>query len=115
MIATAILASIVALVFAALGLAKILAQPAMRERAAHLGFSTAAYRRIGVLESAAALGVALGPAVPVLGGLAGGGLLLLLAGAVTMHLRHRDTARAIAPAIVCAMLVTGYLVSLAGA
>ena len=60
----------VAVVFAALGAVKILALPPMRVRAAHLGFSVAAYRAIGTLEIAGAAGVVLGVAAPVIGGLA---------------------------------------------
>ena len=68
--------------FFALGSAKVLALAPMRARAAHLGFSTDAYRAIGALEIAGAAGVLLGLAVPPLGALAAVGLLLLLAGAV---------------------------------
>ena len=112
MILSIALASVVALVFAVLGVAKILAVPRMREMAAHAGFSVAAYRRIGVLEVAGAIGVALGPIVRLFGGLAGAGLLLLLAGALTTHARNHDTARAVIPAVVCTLLVAGYLAAL---
>ena len=43
-----------------LGAAKILAVPPMRAAAAHVGFSVAAYRRIGVLEVAGAVGLLVG-------------------------------------------------------
>jgi hypothetical protein len=111
---TIVLACIVALIFGALGTAKALALAPMRELAAKSGFSTAAYRRIGVLEVAGAAGVALGPAVRLLGGLAGAGLLLLLAGALATHVRNRDGARGLAPAVLCAALVSGYLAALFG-
>ena len=106
------LASVVALVFAVLGVAKILTVPRMREMAAHAGFSVAAYRRIGVLEVAGAIGVPLSPIVRLFGGLAGAGLLLLLAGALTTHVRNHDTARAVIPAVVCMLLVASYLAAL---
>ncbi|MFJ8021440.1 DoxX family protein [Streptomyces sp. NPDC096311] len=112
MIITVTLTCLIALIFAALGLAKVLALPKMRELAAEAGFSTAAYRRVGVLELAGAAGVALGPAVPLLGGLAGAGLVLLLVGAAVVHLRKGDPVGRIAPAVVCAALVVGYLVAL---
>jgi hypothetical protein len=57
-------------ILCALGFAKILAIAPMRARAAHVGFSVAAYKRIGVLE--------------------------------------------VAPAVVCALLVAGYLAALTG-
>ena len=87
------LAALVAVTFLALGAAKILALAPMRAPAAHAGFSVAAYRAIGALEVAGAVGVALGPVAPPLGALAGAGLLLLLAGAVVAHLRNGDGPR----------------------
>jgi DoxX-like family len=108
------LAALVAAIFTALGAAKILAVPPMRSRAAHAGFTVAAYRRIGVLEVAGAAGVLAGLIRPVLGGLASAGLLLLLAGAMVTHVRNHDGPREVAPAVVCVVLVAGYLVALAG-
>jgi hypothetical protein len=109
---TVTLAVLVTLIFVLLGAAKILALPRMRELATEAGFSVDAYRRIGVLELAGAIGVAVGTAVPPLGVLAAAGLLALLAGAIATHLRHRDGIREIAPALVCALLVAGYLAAL---
>lgn len=114
MILSIALACVIALIFAGLGVAKVLAVPATREMAAHAGFSVAAYRRIGVLEVAGAIGVALGPVVPLFGGLAGAGLLLLLAGALTTHARNHDAAGKLVPAMVCGLLVAGYLAVLFG-
>jgi len=110
-----VLAALVTVIFAALGTAKILALPPMRVLAARAGFTTTAYRGIGALEVAGAAGVALGPVVPLFGGLAGTGLLLLLAGALVTHLRKGDGPREIAPAVVSALLVAGYLAVLFGA
>jgi hypothetical protein len=101
-----------AALFVLVGAAKLLALAPMRERAAHAGFSVAAYRGIGALEVAGATGILLGLLMPVLGALAGAGLLLLLAGAVITHLRNRDGGRELLPAAVCAALVAGYLVAL---
>jgi len=108
------LAVLVAVIFTALGAAKILAVPPMQARAAHVGFSVAAYRRIGVLEVAGAVGVLAGLIRPLLGGLAGVGLLLLLAGAMVTHVRNHDGPREVAPAVVCVVLVAGYLAALLG-
>jgi uncharacterized membrane protein len=110
-----VVAAPVAVVFAALGAAKVLALPPMRVRASHLGFSVTAYRAIGTLEIAGAAGIVVGVAAPVLGGAAGAGLLLLLAGALVAHLRNGDSARHVAPAVVAALLVAAYLVVLSGA
>ena len=57
----------------------------------------------------------LGPIAPPLGVLAGAGLLLLLAGALVTHLRNGDGVRKYAPAVICALLVVGYLAALLGA
>ena len=109
------LAALVTLIFALLGTAKIMALPPMRELAAEVGFSVDAYRSIGVLEVAGAVGVALGLAVPLLGRVAAAGLLLLLAGALVTHVRQGHGLRKYAPVIVCGVLVAGYLAALNGA
>lgn len=107
-----LLSVLVAALFLALGAAKLLALAPMRKLAADAGFSVQAYRGIGVLEVAGAAGILLGLVVPVLGGLAGTGLLLLLAGALITHVRNRDGLRELAPAVVCALLVGAYLLVL---
>ena len=107
-----VLAVLVAVFFFLSGTASVLALAPMRERAAHTGFSVTAYRGIGALQIAGAAGVLLGLAVPVLGALAGTGLLLLLVGAVITHVRVHDRGRDLVPAIVCAVPVAGYLVAL---
>ncbi|MGW6929389.1 DoxX family protein [Lentzea sp. NPDC054927] len=109
---TIALAVLVAVIFAGLGTAKVLALPVARELATHSGFSVPAYRGIGALELAGAAGVLAGLAVPLLGGLAAAGLLLLLAGALITHVRNKDNLPQSAPAVVCALLVIGYLVVL---
>jgi hypothetical protein len=109
-----VLAALIAAIFTALGAAKVLAVPPMQTRAAHAGLSVAAYRRIGLLEVAGAAGVLIGLIRPLLGGMASVGLLLLLAGAVVTHLRNHDGPREVAPAVVCAVLVSGYLAALIG-
>ncbi|GAA3135453.1 DoxX family protein [Streptomyces echinatus] len=114
MILTTSLTSLIALIFALLGAAKILALGPMPDLAAHAGFTTAAYRVIGALELAGAIGVALGPVVRLCGGLAGMGLLMLLAGAVTTHARKGDGLPKLIPAVACAALVAWYLVLLPG-
>jgi hypothetical protein len=111
-VASAVLAVLLALVFIGAGGAKVLALEPMRERAAEVGFSTSAYRRIGLLEVAGAIGLLLGWAVPLIGGLAGIGLLLLLGGAVVTHVRAGDSPKKLAPAVVCGVLVAAYLVAL---
>ncbi|WP_200208004.1 DoxX family protein [Micromonospora coerulea] len=109
-LASAILAVLLALIFSALGTAKILAVQPMRALAAEAGFSVPAYRRIGLLEVAAVIGLLISLFKPLIGVLAGAGLLLLLGGAVVVHLRKGDGPRKYAPAVVCGLLVATYLV-----
>jgi hypothetical protein len=106
---TTILAALLIVAFAALGSAKVAAVPAMRARAEHVGFSVTAYRRIGLLEVLAVVGLLVGAFVPVIGALAAAGLLLLLGGAILAHLRNRDGIREIAPAVVLGLVALGYL------
>jgi uncharacterized membrane protein YphA (DoxX/SURF4 family) len=105
----------VAAAFVALGTAKLLAVPSMRARAAHVGFSVTAYRRIGALELTGAAGLVLGVAVPPLRAAASVGLLVLLLGAVTAHLRAGDSAKGAAPAVVLAVLLAILLALTIGA
>jgi hypothetical protein len=62
-----------------------------------------------MLEVAGAIGLLVGFVQPVIGVLAGAGLLLLLGGAVVTHLRKGDGPRKFAPAVACALLVATYL------
>jgi hypothetical protein len=114
-LAPAVLAVLLALIFLTLGTAKVVAVQPMRVRAAEVGFSTTAYRRIGLLEVTGAIGLLLGAVAPLIGALAGAGLLVLLGGAVVTHLRHGDGPRKFAPAVVCGLLVAAYLVALIAA
>jgi len=104
-----VLAAVLAAGFVAIGAAKVLALPAMRERAAQFGFTVAGYRRIGILEWAGAAGVLIGLVAPVIGLLAAFGLLLLLAGALTAHARHHDGLREAVPALVFGAVDAAYI------
>jgi hypothetical protein len=105
-----VLAGILVLAFGALGAAKVAAVPAMRSRARHVGFTVAAYRRIGALELLGAAGLLVGAALPLVGALAACGLLLLLGGAVLVHLRNGDGARELAPSLVLGVVALAFLV-----
>jgi hypothetical protein len=107
---TSILAGLLVVAFAALGSAKLAAVPAMRTRAEHVGFSVSAYRRIGSLEVLAVVGLLAGAFVPVIGALAAAGILLLLGGAVGVHLRNGDGVREIAPAVILGALSLTFLI-----
>ena len=86
----------------------------MRARAEHVGFSVAAYRRIGLLEVLAVVGLLVGAFVPVIGALAAAGLLMLLGGALVAHLRNGDGLREIAPALVLGLVTLSFLVLVVG-
>jgi hypothetical protein len=111
---TPILAGLLVIAFTALGSAKLAAVPAMRARAEHLGFSVAAYRRIGALEVLAVVGLLVGAFVPVIGGLTAAGLLMLLGGAFVVHLRNGDGVREIAPAVVMGLVTLTLLLLVLG-
>jgi len=114
MTATTILASVLVVAFAAAGAAKLAAAPAMRARAAHVGMSVAAYRRIGILEILGVLGLLVGALLPVIGALAAVGLLLLLGGAMIVHLRSGDGPRELLPALVLGLATLAFLILLIG-
>ena len=107
--ASAILAVLLAAEFLFLGTSKVLALAPMRRPAAEIGFSVAAYRRIGVLEAVGAAGLLIGLSEPLIGGLAAADLLLLLGGALLTHLRSGDGTRKFAPALISGLLVAAYL------
>jgi hypothetical protein len=115
-IASMVLAGLLAMGFIFLRTATVHAVAPIRAMAAHVGFSPGAYRVIGVLEIAGVAGLLIGLTVPLVGGLAGAGLFLLLTGALMTHLRNGDRVRRYAPAAaLCAVLVVVYLVALYGA
>ena len=111
---TPILAGLLVVAFAALGSAKLAAVPAMRTRAEHVGFSVSAYRRIGLLEVLAVVGLLVGAFVPLIGALAAAGLLMLLGGALVTHFRNGDGVREIAPALVLGLVTLTYLLLVLG-
>jgi len=102
-----------ALILVPLGMAKLLAVPDMRVRAAHHGIPVDRYRLIGAAELAGAAGLAIGLRVSWIGYLAAAGLLVLLAGAMLAHRRSGDAPIKTAPAVITALIVVGFLVSFA--
>jgi DoxX-like family len=114
MTAITVLAGVLIVAFAAAGAAKLAAVPAMRARAAHVGMTVTAYRRIGILEILGVIGLLVGAFVPVIGALAAVGLLLLLGGAVIAHLRSGDGPRELVPAIVLGLTTLAFLILIVG-
>jgi hypothetical protein len=104
-----------AMIFAVLGVAKVLAVPRMRAAAAHAGLGVAAYRVIGVLELAAAAGIVAGLRFPALGLLTAVGVVGLMIGALRVHLRNRDAALRWVPAMGTTVLAIAYGALVSGA
>jgi hypothetical protein len=97
-IATIVLSVLVAAAVLGSGAAKLAGAQqsiAIRDR---LGVTAGLWRGVGVLEFAAAVGLAAGLAVHVLGIAAAVGLVLLLIGAIGTHARAHDLSHA-APAV----------------
>ncbi|MER5473133.1 DoxX family protein [Streptomyces sp. NPDC002935] len=111
---TTILAVVLAALFLLVGSAKLAAVPAMRQAAAHVGMTTTHYRVLGALEVAAAAGLLAGLRNSGFGAAASVGLILLMAGAVVVHLRSGDPAARCLPAAVVGALTAAHLVLLAG-
>jgi len=97
-IATIVLSVLLAAAFLGSGAAKLAGAKqsiAIRDR---LGVAAGLWRAVGILEVAAAAGLAAGLAVPVLGIAAAVGLVLLLIGAIATHARAHDLSNAV-PAV----------------
>jgi hypothetical protein len=111
-VALVLCTAVAALGWGALALAKLTARPQMQARAAHVGLSTAAYRRIGALELSGAGGLLTGLAFWPFGAAAAIGLLALLCGAVVAHRRADDPVAAVVPAVVFGLITAAYLILL---
>jgi hypothetical protein len=97
-IATIVLSVLLAAAVLGSGAAKLAAAKQSMEIRDRLGVAPGLWRGIGVLEVAAAAGLAAGLAVPVLGIAAAVGLVLLLIGAIATHARSHDLSNAV-PAV----------------
>jgi DoxX-like family len=108
-IAAITLSVLVALVFVANGVAKLLGHPKMTEASTHLGYSVRAFRIIGLLEVFGALGILLAPLYVPVSVAAAIGLVLLTLGGFVAHLRASDPIRLAAPALGGALLTAAAL------
>lgn len=109
-IATLVIAALLALAYGAAGIPKIAGAAAMVESAEQHGFTKANYRVIGALEVAGALGLLAGLVVAPLGIAAAIGLILMMAGAVVVHLRAKEPFTTAVPALVLGLLTVAVLV-----
>ncbi|WP_405729025.1 DoxX family protein [Streptomyces sp. NBC_00028] len=109
-ITTAILAVLLAVGFAAAAIPKILANAEAAANAEHVGFSVGAFRIIGLLEFAGAVGVLIGLLWAPLGVAAATGLILVSIGGLVSHLRVKDGPKAFAPVVLFGVLAAAVLV-----
>lgn len=96
----AILSVLLALTFLAGSPPKIARRDSAYARVRHLGVSQTLYQVVGVLELAAAVGLIIGIWVHWLAALAAAGLVLLMIGALTYHIRAHDKRQNELPAAV---------------
>lgn len=108
-----IMALMLAVVFAGIGLTKVLAVPAARREAGHLGFAVGRYRLIGLAEIAAVAGLVAGLYWVPVAIAACAGLVALLAAAVVVLRRAGDPPVRAVPAVVLGLVSTVTAVLLA--
>ena len=99
MTAGTIMVLMLAVVFVGVGGAKVLAVPAARREARHLGFDVGRYRLIGAAELAAAAGLAVGLVWVPVAVAACSGLVALLVGAVVVLRQAGDPPVRALPAV----------------
>lgn len=106
-----ILTVVLAVAFTGAGASKLAGVKAMRDAAEHFGLPWNRFQQIGGLEIAAVIGLLVGLAVPLIGVAAAVGIVLLMAGALTFHLRAGDPPKAFAPVPVLAALAVVYIIA----
>jgi uncharacterized membrane protein YphA (DoxX/SURF4 family) len=103
-VAAVVGAVLLAVVFTAAGVAKLAGEARTVHQADHLRVPRPAYRAIGALEVAGAVGLLVGLNVAGLGTAAAAGLAVLMTGAVGAHLRAGDSPADAGPALALAVL-----------
>jgi uncharacterized membrane protein YphA (DoxX/SURF4 family) len=104
-VVAALLSIALFLAFASAGIQKLSFNPAMSKAAEHLGFTKRAYQRIAGLEIVGAIGlligcVARGSSWPaIVNEVVAAGLVVLMLGALIVHLRNNDKLKYYAPAV----------------
>ncbi len=103
-----VLAALTCVLLLVAALSKVTGQQSMRDMAAHLAVPWPRYRAIGYLELAAVAGIVVGLWWAWLGVAAGTGVVLLMVGAVVVHVRAKDPVPAMGPALALLVLAAGY-------
>ncbi|MDN3352246.1 DoxX family protein [Actinomadura sp. DC4] len=114
-IVAVVLAVLLALAFGAAGGQKVAGVKSAMDNADHLRFSHNTWKGIGALEVLGAIGLLVGLALWPLGVAAGAGLVLLMAGAVIVHIRNGDPIKVFAPALVLGVLALAEVIVRAAA
>ncbi|MBY8863448.1 DoxX family protein [Nocardia sp. CA2R105] len=110
-IAAIVISVILALLLAAAGIPKLLGVASATSTADHLQVSSALYRVIGACECAASVGLIVGSVWwSPLAAAAAVGVTVLMIGAVIAHLRVKDAAAKLAPALLALALAVAALV-----
>lgn len=109
-ITTLVLSILLALFFAMTGVPKIIGAKLMRDVAEHFHLPEMSVRGIGALEVAGSVGLIVGLPVAPLGIAAAVGLALLMAGAVTFHVRARDPAARLAGPAIAGLLAVAAVI-----
>lgn len=103
-VAAVVGAVLLAVVFAATGVAKLAGEARTVRQAEHLRVPGRVYRLVGALEVAGAAGVLVGLNAAGLGVAAAAGLAVLMIAAVGVHLRAGDSPADAGPALALAVL-----------
>jgi hypothetical protein len=109
-VATIVASVIVAAVLAGSSATKLLGTSFSRDTAAHLGYSPALNRFVGVCEAAAVVGLIAGLFWRPLAIAAAGGVVLLMIGALGFHRHAGDSLGRAAPALLLLILAAAVIV-----
>jgi DoxX-like family len=107
---TVVITVLAALLFLAAAWVKFAGEEHAMQTRDRLGFSPGAYRLIGVLEVAGAVGALVGLVVLLLGVTALAGLVLIALGACAAQVRLRNPLAEAAPAVLALLMSAGALV-----
>lgn len=111
-VAMMILAALIGVAFFMFGIGKILDVSMMAQAREHLGIDRSLFRIVGALEILGAVGVVVGlhEDLPVIGVLAGVGLIGMTIGATFYHQKAGDSIKEWLPAVVMGSLVIFYII-----
>ena len=104
-IVASMLSIVLFLAFVTSGVQKVRFNPMMSESAERLGITKSGYQRIGAVEMAGGLGLLVGLSskssslLGIINELAGAGLVVVMLLALALHVRRRDNAKLMAPAM----------------